>query len=70
MVFPLDESINISLLNIMKQDRVKAEKKRVIVATRRVTRAEKILAKAKKALNLTKKRVMNATRAQKRAAKE
>ena len=70
MVFPLDESINICLLNIMKQDRVKGEKKRLVAVTRRVARAEKMLAKAKKALNITKKRIVNATRAQKRAAKE
>jgi len=61
---------NIFLLNIMKQNRVTAEKKRLVTATRRVMRAKKMLAKANKALAATRKRIVNATRAQKKATKQ
>jgi hypothetical protein len=61
---------NMYLLNIMKQNRVTAEKKRLVTATRRVTRAKKMLTKANKALAATRKRIVNATRAQKKATKQ
>jgi hypothetical protein len=54
----------------MKHDRVKAEQKRLASVTRRVTRAKKILAQANAALKTTRKRIVEATRAQKRAAKD
>lgn len=54
----------------MKQDRVKAEQKRLVLAARRVTRAKKILAKANKAVNVTRKRIANAKAAQKKAKKD
>lgn len=54
----------------MKQDRVKAEQKRLVVGTRRVHRAQKILARAKAALNVTRKRIVDAKAAQKKAAKQ
>jgi hypothetical protein len=54
----------------MGHDRVKAEKKRLVTATRRVSRAKKILAKANKALDGTRKRIVDAKLAQKKAAKE
>jgi hypothetical protein len=41
-----------------------------VVAARRVTRAKKILAKANNALNVTRKRLVNAKLAQNQAAKE
>jgi len=49
----------------MTHDRVKAEKKRLVSATRRVTRAKKILAKANKALDHTRKRIVDAKLAKK-----
>jgi len=57
------------LLLQMTHDRVKAEKKRLVSATRRVTRAKKILAKANKALDGTRKRIVDAKLAKKVASK-
>lgn len=54
----------------MKHDRVKAEQKRMLTATRRVTRAKKILDRAQKAVSMTRKRIVEAKRAQKAAAKQ
>ena len=54
----------------MKNDRVKAEQKHLVSATRRVTRAKKMLAKANKAVNATRKRIVAAKAAQKKAAKQ
>jgi hypothetical protein len=52
----------------MTHDRVNAEKKRLVNATRRVNRAKKILAKANKALDKTRKRVVDAKLAKKVAS--
>lgn len=54
----------------MTHDRVKAEQKRLLTATRRVARAKKILSKANDALNHTRKRIVDAKRAQAAAAKK
>ena len=47
----------------MKHDRVKAEQRRMLTATRRVNRAQK-------AVSMTRKRIVEAKRAQKVAAKQ
>jgi len=54
----------------MRHDRVKAEQKRMLTATRRVTRAKKILDRANKAVSMTRKRIVEAKRAQKAASKQ
>jgi hypothetical protein len=54
----------------MPHDRVEAEKKHLVTATERVTRAKKILMKAKKALNVTKRRLVEAKLEKKQAAKD
>jgi hypothetical protein len=53
----------------MGHDRVEAEKKHLVSATERVTRAKKLLMKAKKALNVTKRRLADAKIEKKEAAK-
>jgi len=58
------------LISIIKHNRVKAEQKHLVAAARRVTRAKKILAKANKAVNVTRKRIANAKAAQKKAKKD
>lgn len=54
----------------MIHDRVKAEQKRLVTATRRVMRAKKILTRANDALKQTRKRIVDAKRAQAAAAKK